>query len=730
MNFISITIDYETWHPLPDGWVIDWEKDIFTPTERFLDIADRTGIKLTFMVEIGEYFWLSEFEPTIAKRMESQLREIVRRGHDVQLHLHPNWLPELGAKFESGKWYWDWTKSKCEDYPGDLNELIAQCKQTLETILKTENSSYQVTSFRAGTYKVQPFKRLHQALNANGILCDTSVYQGGFSEERGYDFRFAYSDHQPYFANPYDPQLKAPPSESSLVEIPIFTFERDQRWFLDGSEAAKFADRILRYHHKKKSPSSESLRWTKKLKVFFGKLYGLTGPFQPSINRVLPKRLAYFITSYISEKTASNEYFVMIGHTKGEHNFEAIEKNFAKLKREGIFDFVTLSEMTDTAFEELHARIPNTAEEEAVYQVARERNAIMGEERNEAQSYYLQEKIPLDRTRVLDLGCGAGYWSSRIAETYPWMNVVGADIGKEFIEKARSRYATDRVSFEIADFTNLPFEKDTFDCIYADNTLEHAFDVNATLCEAYRVLKTGGLLVAAIPSDARNPKNICDNHTWKTAPHEVMLRLQESGFTDIDIEETDVYRRFGTHPYPPSSDRMMFIRAWKHPKNYTKLDRAIEAMNWVYHHLNPERSSNGRDAVKILAGGFAFCLGYTIALGELLQREGFNVKWITMLAKDIPNGRGKDKTDSHEVIEAEVGEKKFILDPMANTLIPLSLEEILKNPSFAKPKENPDERYVKRNYQMYDTAFWYSRVFRYVKRKKPGKKPALWKSNG
>ena len=80
-------------------------------------------------------------------------------------------------------------------------------------------------------------------------------------------------------------------------------------------------------------------------------------------------------------------------------------------------------------------------------------------------------------------GCPAGYWSDRLARLYPWLSVVGVDCGKEFIEKAKARYSSSGCRFEIGDFSALAFESETFDCIYADNTLEHAYDPSRTLRE-------------------------------------------------------------------------------------------------------------------------------------------------------------------------------------------------------------------------------------------------------
>ncbi|MBU6447078.1 MAG: methyltransferase domain-containing protein, partial [Verrucomicrobia bacterium] len=199
--YVAITVDYETWHPIPEGKVIDWDVDIFQPCERMMQLGNRLHIPFTFMVEMGEYFWLKQSLPHVAEKMETQWQEAIRYGHDVQLHLHTNWLPELGARCTQGNWDWDWSKRKAADYPGDLTELIKTCKQALESLLQKVAPDYRATSFRAGAYQTRPFSRLYDALVANDILCDTSVFLYGVSQERDYDYSLAHSNHQPYWAS-------------------------------------------------------------------------------------------------------------------------------------------------------------------------------------------------------------------------------------------------------------------------------------------------------------------------------------------------------------------------------------------------------------------------------------------------------------------------------------------------------------------------------------------------
>ena len=56
---------------------------------------------------------------------------------------------------------------------------------------------------------------------------------------------------------------------------------------------------------------------------------------------------------------------------------------------------------------------------------------------------------------------------------------------------------------------------------------------------------------------------------------------------------------------------------------------------------------------------------------------------------------------------------------MANTLFPCSLMELLRNPSLARPKQNPDARYRDRRYDLYDTSYLYKRAFEACVRTSP-----------
>ena len=79
----AITVDYETWQPIPDGKEIDWDIDIFEPAERLAALCETLSVPITFFVEMGEYLWLTENDPAVARRIETQVREFASRGHEM-----------------------------------------------------------------------------------------------------------------------------------------------------------------------------------------------------------------------------------------------------------------------------------------------------------------------------------------------------------------------------------------------------------------------------------------------------------------------------------------------------------------------------------------------------------------------------------------------------------------------------------------------------------------------
>jgi SAM-dependent methyltransferase len=100
--------------------------------------------------------------------------------------------------------------------------------------------------------------------------------------------------------------------------------------------------------------------------------------------------------------------------------------------------------------------------------------------------------------RVLDCGCGRGFFLKYIGDFYP-APLFGLDREELYLGIARRELGY-RVGLACGDIAHLPFADRSFDKIILSEILEHLPDDLGGLLEVKRVLKTGGLLAITVPN--------------------------------------------------------------------------------------------------------------------------------------------------------------------------------------------------------------------------------------
>jgi trans-aconitate 2-methyltransferase len=98
---------------------------------------------------------------------------------------------------------------------------------------------------------------------------------------------------------------------------------------------------------------------------------------------------------------------------------------------------------------------------------------------------------PASGERILDLGCGPGQLTSKIAEH--GATVIGVDSSPEMIGQARQNFP--KLHFVLQSGTAMEFE-DEFDAIFSNATLHWILDARAVAGGMFRALRKGGRLVA------------------------------------------------------------------------------------------------------------------------------------------------------------------------------------------------------------------------------------------
>lgn len=151
--------------------------------------------------------------------------------------------------------------------------------------------------------------------------------------------------------------------------------------------------------------------------------------------------------------------------------------------------------------------------------------------------------------RVLDVGCGPGFYCLEIAEEVGSDGcVVGIDAAEPMLDLARRRCeAFDNVTFKQGDVLSIPVESESFDraiCVqvleYVEQATEALSEIQRTLCPGGRVVVWDidwGTVVWHSSDDALTSRimRAWDHHlTHPTLPRSLAPRLRDAGFEEVE----------------------------------------------------------------------------------------------------------------------------------------------------------------------------------------------------
>ena len=103
--------------------------------------------------------------------------------------------------------------------------------------------------------------------------------------------------------------------------------------------------------------------------------------------------------------------------------------------------------------------------------------------------------MPADARRVLDLGCGTGFFLAELERERP--GAVGLDISHDMLRVSEEYVPGARVV--TADAETLPFKDGSFDTIFCKGCLHHTRDHVGFLSKCRRALSDGGVMILSEP---------------------------------------------------------------------------------------------------------------------------------------------------------------------------------------------------------------------------------------
>ncbi len=204
---LIVTVDYEVFgngRGCVRGCVID-------PADRLLELARSRGVPLTIFVEATEFAAMERAGFSAIAQVKEQLRRVHDEGHDIGLHIHPQWWQ---APY-NGRWEVLPQRRIADLPPQRIADLLEEGLGWLTGVV----ADWTCTAFRAGALCIQPSEAVAAALIEAGIRVDSSVAPDRFlAGESWFDFRNM--PDRTWWRTGGDVGLEGP---GPLIEVPIAT---------------------------------------------------------------------------------------------------------------------------------------------------------------------------------------------------------------------------------------------------------------------------------------------------------------------------------------------------------------------------------------------------------------------------------------------------------------------------------------------------------------------------
>lgn len=314
---LYFTLDYEI-HGNGDGNPFQL---LVEPTYRLMDMLEQYGQRVTIMADVAEILCFRRYREMTGSdnfhvaEIEQQLCDAIRRGHDVQLHIHSSYF--------KAEWNGEHFDQCIEEYNmaalsyERITEMVSQSVKYLEDLLQPIKPDYKVWLFRAANWSMMPTPILYKVLTEFGITHDTSVYKGGCQGGNVcYDYRNAYDNLLSYPASAKD--INHYDTNGELIEMPIYT---EMRPFWDFISPIRIFRMVRAKFHKHKHQSQpQSVTADKNdnrklsLRSFFVK-----SPLKMDFNQVNGRGLIRMMKNIM--RRAKHEHLdhvdvILIGHSK------------------------------------------------------------------------------------------------------------------------------------------------------------------------------------------------------------------------------------------------------------------------------------------------------------------------------------------------------------------------------------------------------------------------------
>lgn len=293
---------------------------VYEPAEALRALFERYDARFVAFIETAELEVIdaARADPFV-DAVKRQLISFYSQGHEIGLHLHPQWFK---ARFENGGWLLNYDEYNLCILPRErISQLIKRSIEYLQRILS--NPDFRPTSFRAGNWLLQPTRTVAKVLAEQGIRIDSSVYKGGVQNRYKLDYRKARKNGYYWL---FTSNVNIPEINGVLLELPTYT-TMVPIWRMFNSKRVEL--------QKKSNMKHGQSRRLSRLNDFLRPSY----PMKLDFCRLSIRELEHMVDKEIRKDLSDPSQYrpiVAIGHTKDLFDLATAEAFLSYLKRRRI----------------------------------------------------------------------------------------------------------------------------------------------------------------------------------------------------------------------------------------------------------------------------------------------------------------------------------------------------------------------------------------------------------
>lgn len=344
---VLVTIDYEIF----GNGTGDVRRHMIDPTWRMAEVCENLGIPLTLFFEVEEYIAFRKYAFEVNqmygynahKEVTDQIRKLANQGHDLQLHIHPQWYD---CQISNQKWLLNRNRLALEHITSEIDSLIEILQERVDIINDLRGSgpgAGRTVTYRAGGFWAQPCHNLLSALARVGVEMDSSVVSGYQRILEGHCLN--YSEAPTNLSQwPIRDEVGKCDDEGVLMEVPVASVP-GRRWQQISMERlmAKFSKNVP---DTQKSALREQIGLPRDpvslFKFFLNKV-----PLKLDIHNNSLGQFRRLFDRYISQLDSNEtKCVVIIGHSKDMPNARSFVKICKWLKSQPNLDFTRFSDLS------------------------------------------------------------------------------------------------------------------------------------------------------------------------------------------------------------------------------------------------------------------------------------------------------------------------------------------------------------------------------------------------